>query len=207
MKILLLLAILVSLYSVSMAQPDSSYLSEDESSISQTGTIETADSFKEMNKVKSRNSSMWVAVSLNMITADVLDIYLTKNADKEKFAQDEKVEQMMAAAAVAFQIPFTMVFLSQTLPYKANRITNMIAAPITVVYVLSSIFDFEDPAKPHYYIHATAQIACLTTIFVRSLKWKKDEKNRLVQWKIKNNISFKFNQKNYGLNYTHNFGG
>ncbi len=207
MKKLLSILMVVTLYSVSMAQPNLSSALDEEVSINQADPSKSVDSFKKMNKIKTRNSAMWIAVSLNMIAADVLSIYETTTADKEEFAQQENVEQMMVAAAVAFQIPFSMVFLSRTMPYKANRITNLIAAPITVAYVLGPIFDFKDPAKPHYYVHAAAQTAWLTAIFVRSLKWKNTENNRLAQWKNNNDISFNFNQKNYGFNYTHNFGG
>ena len=87
-------------------------------------------------------SALWVARMLTGFVGDVL-----------KFYEPGMMEQILAgevdgmplnqgfrlAAAIIFVLPVFMVYLSLTLPYKANRWANIIVAILFVVYTLIGV--------------------------------------------------------------------
>jgi len=80
------------------------------------------------------------------------------------------VKTVMAIAAVVTNIPIMMIYLSRVLKYKSNRIVNIVAAILTIIYVIGG-----GDTSPHYIIIGTIEVLLLITIFVYSLKWKYEE--------------------------------
>lgn len=113
-----------------------------------------------------RLSTLWILVMFNMVFADIFSI-IVELVNRNTLAIPGDVKTVMAIAAVVTNIPVLMIYFSRTLPYKKNRPVNIIAALLTIVYVIGG----GDPA-PHYIILALVETALLITIIVYALKWK-----------------------------------
>jgi hypothetical protein len=84
-------------------------------------------------------------------------------------------EGMLLFAGVSLEIPFLMVVLSTILPYKANRITNAVAASLMIVYQLGSFF-FGSEVTLHYVFFSSVEILANAAILLLALKWKQSMK-------------------------------
>lgn len=119
-------------------------------------------------ETKSKLSIMWIVVMLNMIFADIFSIMieLVKGDTIDIIGGD--VVSTMAIAALVTNIPIMMIFLSRVLKHKLNRILNIIAAALTIIYVVGGASNF-----PHYIIIASIEAAFLIMIIVSAWKWRK----------------------------------
>jgi hypothetical protein len=118
--------------------------------------------------MKVRLSTLWIVVLINMIFADVFSIMVELvNKDTINIPGDVKI--IMAIAAIVTNIPILMIYFSRILEYKANRIINMIAAILTIIYVIGG-----GDTAPHYLIIAAIEVIILVMILVYSIKWKNE---------------------------------
>ncbi len=115
--------------------------------------------------VPERLSLMWVVVMLNMIFADIFSITVALAGNPWTLPGDART--LMAIAAIVTNIPILMVYLSRVLPYRLNRILNLVAAVLTLVYIVGG-----GDTAPHYIIVATIEGVFLAAIFVYAWKWK-----------------------------------
>jgi hypothetical protein len=123
-------------------------------------------------------SKMWVFLSLNYIFCDVLSnmemsvlqMLLTGNVGGVRMT-----EGMLLFAGISLEIPFLMVMLSAILPYKSNRILN-VAAPILMIVYQSGSFFFGSDVTLHYAFFSTIEILGNIIILLVALKWKKSER-------------------------------
>jgi hypothetical protein len=60
-----------------------------------------------------------------------------------------------------------MIYFSRTLKYKANRLANIIAAILTIIYVVGG-----GDMAPHYLISAAIEVLILIYIIIIALKWR-----------------------------------
>lgn len=120
--------------------------------------------------VPERLSLMWVVVMLNMIFADIFSITVVL-AGGSPWTLPGDARTLMAIAAIVTNIPILMVYLSRVLPYRANRITNLVAAVLTLVYIVGG-----GDTAPHYLFVAAIEGVFLAAIFVYALKWKEEAK-------------------------------
>ena len=116
--------------------------------------------------MKVRLSTLWILVMFNMVFADIFSI-IVELVNRNTLAIPGDVKTVMAIAAVVTNIPVLMIYFSRTFPYKKNRPVNIIAALLTIVYVIGG----GDPA-PHYIILALVETALLIAVIVYALKWK-----------------------------------
>ena len=116
--------------------------------------------------IKARLSTLWILVMFNMVFADIFSI-MVELVNKNTLGIPGDVKTVMAIAAVVTNIPILMIYLSRTLSYKLNRLTNILAGILTIVYVIGG-GDF----APHYIIIALVEIIVLLLIIVKSWKWK-----------------------------------
>jgi len=118
--------------------------------------------------MKVKLSTMWIVVLINMIFADIFSIMVELvNQDTLNILGD--VKTIMAIAAIVTNIPILMIYFSRILEYKVNRIINMIAAILTIIYVIGG-----GDTAPHYLIIASIEVIFLILIFVYSLRWRND---------------------------------
>jgi len=118
---------------------------------------------------KVRLSTLWIVVLINMIFADIFSI-MVELVNGNSLNIPGNVRVIMAIAAVVTNIPIMMIYLSRVLKYKTNRVVNIVAAILTIIYVIGG-----GDTAPHYLIIATIEILLLITIIIYSLKWKNIE--------------------------------
>ena len=117
---------------------------------------------------KVRLSIFWIVVMLNLIFADILSI-IVELVNGNTLNILGEVIPTMAIAAIIVNIPILMIYFSRTLPFKINRLLNIIAGFITILFVVGG-----GSLMPHYIICATIEIITLIIIIITSWKWNKN---------------------------------
>src|SRR4051812_6383360 len=116
-----------------------------------------------MHNVKERLSLLWLFALLNYLYADVIalwDIIGTPNFHVQL------PPSALMASAVLMEIPIAMIVACRFLPFRANRLANIIAgASLTVVngfltYVPPLAGWGTTPALPEYLFFATIETIC-----------------------------------------------
>lgn len=116
--------------------------------------------------IKVRLSTLWILVMFNMLFADIFSI-MVELVNKNTLQIPGDVKTVMAIAALITNIPIFMIFLSRVLAPKANKITNIIAGIMTLIYVIGG-----GDYAPHYIIIASIESLLLISIIIYSWKWK-----------------------------------
>lgn len=116
--------------------------------------------------MKSKLSTLWIVVLFNMLFADVFSI-MVELVNGGTFDIPGDVKTVMAVAALVTNIPILMIYFSHTLPYKTNRISNIIAGTFTITYVVGG-----GSLIPHYIIIASIEVVCLLVIIANAWRWK-----------------------------------
>jgi hypothetical protein len=130
----------------------------------------------EFNKIdmKVKLSTLWIFVLFNMIYADILGFM------KGDFLQEiisgyaggiELTPGFLLIAALFLEIPIVMVLLSRFLNYKINRWANLIAAPLTIIFIIGG-----GSTSPHYLFFAAVEVLSLLLIIWLAWKWASPEK-------------------------------
>ena len=112
-------------------------------------------------------STLWVVVMINMLTADVLSLYIPGAVDElVKSAGETQITQRMLVGAIMMEISIIMIILSRVLKYGVNRWLNIITAIITIAFVVGP-----GSSYPHYIFIATVEVVCLLLIIWNAWKW------------------------------------
>jgi len=123
-------------------------------------------------------SKIWVVLSLNYVLCDLLsnmEMSVLRMLLEGNVGGVPMTEGMLLFAGISLEIPFLMVLLSTMLPYKANRITNIVAASFMIVYQLGSFF-FGSDVTLHYIFFSSVEILANAAILLIVLKWKQSVK-------------------------------
>lgn len=118
-------------------------------------------------------SKMWVFLSLNYILCDLLsnmEMSVLRMLLEGDIGGVAMTEGMLLFAGISLEIPFLMIILATILPYKANKITNMIAALLMILYQLAS-FLFGSDITLHYMFFSTVEILGNMVILVLAFRW------------------------------------
>jgi len=115
---------------------------------------------------KVKLSTLWIVVMVNMIYADIFSI-LVELVNKDTLNLPGDVKLIMAIAAIVTNIPILMIYFSRVLQYKLNRLLNIIAGFLTIIYVVGG-----GDLAPHYIIVGTIEVILLLIIIINSWKWK-----------------------------------
>ncbi|WP_036820601.1 DUF6326 family protein [Polaribacter sp. Hel1_85] len=116
---------------------------------------------------KVKLSTLWIVVMINLLFADILSIMVelvNKNTLGDIIGE---VTMTMAVAAILTNIPILMIYFSRTLNFKLNRILNIIASFITLVFVIGG-----GSLLPHYIICAGIEMIALLIIIRTAWKWE-----------------------------------
>ena len=117
--------------------------------------------------VEAKISTLWVVVMFALLAADVLSSYIPgANEEMAEFAGGTPIPQLMLVAAILMAIPIVMIFLSRVLKRGVNRWANIIAAVITIVYVIGG-----GSAYPHYIFLAAIEVVSLFLIIWYAWTW------------------------------------
>jgi len=109
---------------------------------------------------------LWVAVLFNMLFADVFSV-MVEFVKGGVIDIPGDVETLMAIAGILTNIPILMLVLSWVLSYKTNRIVNIVASVLTIIYVVGGYAPLL-----HYYIIASIEVILLLVIIFTAQKWK-----------------------------------
>lgn len=117
-------------------------------------------------------SILWIFAVLNYLYCDVtslMDSSLLKQYLVGKVDGMEINQMFLLLAGILMEISISMVLFSKILPYKINRVANMIAATITTLVQIATLF----AGKPtmYYLFFSIIEISCTISIFISSLKW------------------------------------
>ena len=122
-----------------------------------------------MQDIKERLSLLWIFALLNYLYADVIALWAGDTPHLPQW--------VLAASAVLMEIPIAMIVASRLLPFRANRLSNIIAAAfLTVVnggltFVPPLIGAGRPPALPEYLFFATIETVCTSVIVWQAWTW------------------------------------
>jgi hypothetical protein len=120
---------------------------------------------------KVKLSTLWIVVVLNLLFADILSI-IVELVNKNTLDIIGEVTITMAIAAVLINISILMIYFSKSLNYKANRILNILASLITILFVIGG-----GSLAPHYIICASIEVIILITIIWTAWQWDNNTKH------------------------------
>lgn len=120
--------------------------------------------------IKVKLSTLWIVVMMNMIFADIFTVFVELVNKNTLTAIPADVKVIMGIAAVVTNIPILMIYFSRVLPYKWNRLSNIVAGILTIIYIIGP-----GDTSVHYLIVASIEVIILLIIIVKSWKWKESE--------------------------------
>lgn len=115
-------------------------------------------------------STLWIFVLFNMIFAD---IYSFLNPGFLQGVLAGLAEELpitpgfLLVAAVVNEVSIAMVVLARALPLRANRTANMVAAIVTIAFVIGG-----GSLTPHYLFFASVEVAALLVIIRTAWTWR-----------------------------------
>ena len=118
-------------------------------------------------------STLWIFVLFNYLYCDILGLmdslllkqYLTGTVDGL-----EITENFLFMGAILMEIPIAMVLLSRILNYRVNRWTNIVAASIKTIAMVSTMF--VGTPSSYYLFFGTIEIATTSFIIWYAWTWK-----------------------------------
>lgn len=126
-----------------------------------------------MIDMKVRLSTLWIVVMFNIVFADILSFINPGFLEEVMtgYAGEIQITQgLLLVFAVLLEIPIAMIFLSRVLNYRANRWANIIAAVITIVFVVGG-----GSTDLHYLFFGTVEVVLLALIIWYAWKWPNPE--------------------------------
>jgi hypothetical protein len=136
-----------------------------------------------MHDPKERLSLFWLFALLNYLYADVLALFYFVGSPST--APHLPIWALLGSA-VLMEIPIAMILACRLLPWRANRLANIIAggfmtlinAFLTFVLPLTN-GDFRDPFYPAYVWFATIETVATSVIIWRAWTWSRVETARI----------------------------
>ena len=136
-----------------------------------------------MHDTKERLSLLWIFALLNYLYADVVALFAIAGS-RNSF--EPLSPWALMGSAVLMEIPIAMILACRLLPFRANRLANIIAGAIltlvngflTFVLHLTN-GDFRDPTFPAYVFFATIETVCTVAIIRQAWTWSGVETVRI----------------------------
>jgi hypothetical protein len=126
-----------------------------------------------IKEMRARLSTLWIFVMLNMIFADIFS-FMHPGVLEQILSGDAGEIQMtpefLLAAAIMTEIPIAMVLLSRVLAHKPNRIANLVAAVVTIVFVIGG-----GSMTLTYVFFAALEIAAMLCVLWFAWRWRNPE--------------------------------
>ncbi|HEY2109321.1 MAG TPA: DUF6326 family protein [Candidatus Acidoferrales bacterium] len=128
-----------------------------------------------MHDTKERLSLFWIFALLNYLYADVLFLFAVIGSLSKA---PQLPQSALLGSAVLMEIPIAMIVACRLLPFRANRLANIIAGGILTLVNAFLTFvlplatgDFRDPAFPAYVFFATIETVCTLVIIWQAWTW------------------------------------
>jgi len=127
-----------------------------------------------MHDTKERLSLFWIFALLNYLYADVVALFAIAGS-REPF--EPLPPWALLGSAVLMEIPIAMIVVCRLLPFRANRLANMIAG--VVLTLVNGFLTFvpplagwgRPPALPEYLFFATIETVCTSVIVWKAWTW------------------------------------
>jgi hypothetical protein len=123
--------------------------------------------------IRARISAMWAFVMLNMIFADILSFMNPGGLQQIMSGHADEITitpGFLLVAAIITEVPIAMVVLSLVLPQRVARWANVIAAVVTIAYVIGL-----GSAAPHYiFIAGVETLGCIAVAWL-AWTWRGSE--------------------------------
>ncbi|HEY6969950.1 MAG TPA: DUF6326 family protein [Candidatus Angelobacter sp.] len=128
-----------------------------------------------MHDTKERLSVLWIFALLNYLYADVLALFAFLGSPN---TAPHLPQWALLGSAVLMEIPIAMILASRLLPFRANRLANIIAGGVmtltngflTFVLPLTN-GNFRDPVYPAYVFFATIETVATSVIIWQAWTW------------------------------------
>ena len=114
-------------------------------------------------EIKVRLSTLWIFVMFNMVFADIVG-FLNPGTLEEMMAMKPN-QGLLLVFSILLEIPIAMIVLSRILKFKVNRLANITAAVITIVWVIGG-----GNTSISYIYFSTIEVACM--LFIARCAWK-----------------------------------
>ena len=130
-----------------------------------------------MHDTKERLSLFWIFAFLNYLYADVLALWdIVGSLNVAGAPHPHLPPWALAGSAVLMEIPIAMIVASRLLPFRANRLANIIAAAICTLVngfltYVPPLFGARTPALPEYLFFATIETVCTSVIIWQAWTW------------------------------------
>lgn len=133
-----------------------------------------------MHDTKERLSLLWVFALLNYLYADVVALFAivgSRNADDVPHL----TQWALLGSAVLMEIPIAMILACRLLPFRANRLANIVAG--SIVTLVNGFLTFvpplagwgRPPAFPEYLFFATIETVATSVIIWQAWTWSGGE--------------------------------
>jgi hypothetical protein len=127
-----------------------------------------------MHNAKERLSLLWTFALLNYLYADVLALFAIAGSPN-RF--EPLPPWALMGSAVLMEIPIAMILASRLLPFRANRLANIIAGCILTLvngfltFVAPLLGLGRPPAFAEYLFFATIETVCTSVIIWQAWTW------------------------------------
>ena len=127
-----------------------------------------------MQDIKQRLSVLWLFALLNYLYADVVALF---DIAGSRHSFEPLPGWALMSSAVLMEIPIAMFLACRLLPFRANRLANIIAAGIMTLvnglltFVVPPVTNTWPPAYPEYLFFATIETACTVVIIWQAWTW------------------------------------
>ena len=126
-----------------------------------------------MHDTKERLSLFWTFALLNYLYADVLALFAFVGSPN---SAPHLPQWALLGSAVLMEIPIAMILASRLLPFRANRLANIIAGSILTLInafltFVPPLFGARTPALPEYLFFATIETVCTSVIICQAWTW------------------------------------
>lgn len=129
-----------------------------------------------MHDTKERLSLLWIFALLNYLYADVVALWAivgSRNPDDVPHL----TQWALVGSAVLMEIPIAMILASRLLPFRANRLANIIAG--SIVTLVNGFLTFvpplagwgRPPAFPEYLFFGTIETVATSVIIWQAWTW------------------------------------
>ena len=118
-------------------------------------------------------STLWIVVMINILTADVLGLYIPGAAEevaKTSASAGLSIPQLMLVGAIMNELAIAMIILSRVLKHGINRWVNIIVGIVTIAYIWGGMASY-----PHYIFIASVETLCLLLIIGFAWMWRNVE--------------------------------
>jgi hypothetical protein len=131
-----------------------------------------------MHNTKERLSLFWIFALLNYLYADVVALFDIAGA-RNSF--EPLPQWALMGSAVLMEIPIAMIVACRLLPFRANRLANIIAGAILTLVngfltFVPPLVGARTPALPEYLFFATIETVCTSVIIWQAWTWDQELK-------------------------------